>query len=158
MPPRHGKSEFLSVNTPIWFLEKFAHKRVILASYGADLAAEFSLKVRDTFQNTENRHLLNTRLRKDKQRVDDFKTTDGGGMVAAGIGGTITGKGADLLLIDDYVKNAEEALSKTVKEKIWNWFLSTAFTRLEPNATVIILATRWDKGDLIGMVLEKFTE
>lgn len=158
MPPRHGKSEFLSVNTPIWFLEKFPHQRVILTSYGADLAAEFSLKVRNTFQNEDLRGLLTTRLRKDKQRVDDFKTTEGGGMIAAGIGGTITGKGANLFLIDDYVKNAEEALSETVKEKIWNWFLSTAFTRLEPNATIIVLATRWDKTDLIGMIIEKFAE
>lgn len=158
MPPRHGKSEFLSVNTPIWFLERFPHQKVILTSYGADLAAEFSLKVRDTFQNEMLHGLLSTRLRKDKQRVDDFKTTEGGGMIAAGVGGTITGKGANLFLIDDYIKNAEEALSETVKQKIWNWFLSTAFTRLEPGATIIILATRWDAGDLIGMVLERFVE
>ena len=158
MPPRHGKSEFLSVNTPIWFLEHWPHKRVALASYGADLATEFALKVRDTFTSEDNELLLNTRLRKDKQRLDNFKTTEGGGMISTGIGGVFTGKGADLLLIDDYIKNAEEALSDTQKDKAWQWLLSTAFTRLEPGATIIILATRWDKMDLIGMFLELMEE
>lgn len=158
MPPRHGKSEFLSVNTPIWFLEKYPHLNVMLASYGADLAAGFALKVRDTFLNEDLHGLLSTRLRTDRKRVDDFRTTEGGGMYAGGIGGSQTGRGAHLLLIDDYVKNAEEALSVTVKEKVWNWFLSTAFTRLEPGGTIIMLATRWDKDDLIGMIIEKFEE
>jgi len=158
MPPRHGKSEFLSVNVPIWYLETFPHKRVVLASYGADLATEFALKVRDTFQNEDLHGMLHTRLRKDKQRLDDFKTTEGGGMVSVGVGGGVTGKGADLFLIDDYVKNAEEALSASQKKKAWEWFRSTAFTRLEPGATIIVLATRWDKSDLIGMILEMFAE
>ncbi len=158
MPPRHGKSEFLSVNTSIWHMEMFPEKRVMLASYGSELATEFALKVRDTFQDEDLHGLLSTRLRKDKQKIDNFKTTVGGGMISIGVGGSATGKGADLFLIDDYVKNAEEALSATQKEKNWDWFLSTAFTRLEPNATIIVLATRWDKKDLIGMILEKFDE
>lgn len=158
MPPRHGKSEFLSVNTPIWHLETYPDKRIILASYSSELATEFALKVRDTFLNPDLHGLLRTRLRKDAQRVDNFKTVDGGGMISIGVGGSVTGKGADLLLIDDFVKNAEESLSATQKAKLWDWFLSTAFTRLEPNATIIILATRWAKDDLIGMVQEKFVE
>lgn len=158
MPPRHGKSEFLSVNTSIWHMETFPEKRIILASYGAELATEFALKVRDTFQDEDLHTLLSTRLRKDKQKIDNFKTTMGGGMISIGVGGSATGKGADLFLIDDYVKNAEEALSDTQKTKAWDWFLSTAFTRLEPNATIIVLATRWDKRDLIGMIFEKFDE
>ncbi len=157
-PPRHGKSEFLSVNTPIWHLETFPHKRIILASYSSDLATEFALKVRDAFQDEDLRLLLNTRLRKDKQRVNDFKTTKGGGMVSIGVGGGATGKGADLFLLDDFVKNAEEALSETQKKKNWDWLLSTAITRLEPGATIIVLATRWDKNDLIGMIIDKYAE
>ena len=158
MPPRHGKSEFLSVNVPIWFLEHFPTQRIILTSYGADLATEFALKVRDTFQNPDLEHLLNTRLRRDKMQLANFKTTEGGGMISIGIGGAITGKGADLLLVDDYVKNAEEALSESQKKKAWEWLLSTALTRVEPGGSVIMLATRWDTKDLIGMVLRKFDE
>ncbi len=158
MPPRHGKSEFLSVNTSIWHLDTFPDKRIILASYGADLATEFALKVRDTFQDEDIQPLLRTRIRKDRSRIDNFKTVDGGGMISIGVGGAATGKGADLFLVDDYVKNAEEALSASQRQKAWDWFLSTAYTRLEPNATTIVLATRWDRKDLIGMIMEKMAE
>lgn len=158
MPPRHGKSEFLSVHTPQWYLETYPQNRVILASYGAELATEFGVRVRDTFQDPDLAHLLRTRLKKDAQRADNFKTTDGGGMISIGTGGSATGKGANLFLIDDFIKNAEEALSETQKKKNWDWFLSTAFTRLEPDATIIVLATRWAQNDLIGMILEKFDE
>jgi len=158
MPARHGKSEFLSVNTPIWFLEKWPGKYVMTISYGSELATDFSLKVRDTFQDEDLHHLLRTRIRKDKQRVDRFLTSvggrnAGGGLTAAGIGGPLTGRGADLMLIDDYVKNAEEALSDTKRKSVWEWFKSTAYTRLEPGASLVILATRWGQSDLIGKCL-----
>jgi hypothetical protein len=158
MPARHGKSELISVNTPIWFLEKWPEKYVMNISYGSELATDFSLKVRDTFQNEDLHHLLKTRIRKDKQRVDRFLTSvggrpAGGGLTAAGIGGPLTGRGADLMLIDDYVKNAEEALSETKRKNVWEWFKSTAYTRLEPGASLVILATRWGMLDLIGMAL-----
>ncbi|MEE8598170.1 MAG: terminase family protein [Dehalococcoidales bacterium] len=135
MPARHGKSEFLSVNTPIWFLEKWPGKYVMTISYGSELATDFSLKVRDAFQNEDLHHLLRTRIRKDKQRVDRFLTSvngknAGGGLTAAGIGGPLTGRGADLMLIDDYTKNAETSLSETTRKSIWEWFKSTAYTRL----------------------------
>jgi predicted phage terminase large subunit-like protein len=158
MPPRHGKSELCSVHTPIWYLDNYPQNRIILASYGAELATEFALKVRDTLLDEDMHPLLRVRLRSDRQRIDNFKTTDGGGMISIGVGGSATGKGANLLLVDDYVKNAEEALSDSQKQKTWEWFLSTAYTRLEPNATIIVLATRWDRRDLIGMILEKFDE
>ncbi len=150
MPPRHGKSEFLSVNTPIWFLEKWPEKFVMSISYGSELATDFSLKVRDTFQNTDLHHLLRTRIRTDKKRVDRWLTPDGGGLTAAGIGGPLTGRGADLMLIDDYIKNHEDALSETLRKKNWEWFKSTAYPRLEPGASLVILATRWDIHDLIA--------
>ncbi len=158
MPARHGKSEFLSVNTPVWFLEKWPGKYVMTISYGSELATDFSLKVRDTFQNEDLHHLLKTRIRKDKQRVDRFLTSvggknAGGGLTAAGIGGPLTGRGADLMLIDDYVKNAEAALSESQRKSVWEWFKSTAYTRLEPGASLVILATRWGQLDLIGMCL-----
>lgn len=157
MPARHGKSEFLSVNTPIWFLEHWPHKQVMNLSYGLELASEFSLKVRSTFLDEENHSLLTTRLRRDKLKIDRFLTTQGGGVTAAGIGGVITGRGADLLLVDDYVKNAEQALSETQNENTMEWFKSTAYTRLEPNASIIVLATRWGIRDLIGRLLTEMS-
>ncbi len=149
MPARHGKSEFLSVNTPVWFLEKWPHKYVMNLSYGADLATGFSFRVRQMFLEEELHHLLSTRLNKKKLKMEHFLTMAGGGVTAAGIGGTITGRGADLLLIDDYIKNAEEALSENENNKIWEWFKSTAYTRLEPGGSIIVLATRWSQNDLI---------
>jgi len=150
MPFRHGKSEFLSINTPIWFLEKWPEKYVMNLTYGADLATDFSTRVRDTFLNPDLEHLLRTRLNRKKLRADRFLTTAGGGLTAAGIGGPITGRGADLMLIDDYIKNHEEALSMAGHKKVFEWFKSTAYTRLEPGGSLVILATRWDYKDLIA--------
>lgn len=158
MPPRHGKSEFLSHHTSTWFLERWPQKYVMGISYGLELATDFSLKVRTNFQNEDLHPLLTTRLRKDKLKIDRFLTTEGGGYTAAGIGGVITGRGADYLFIDDYIKNAEAALSKSQREAAWNWFLSTAWTRLEPDASVIILATRWDTDDLIARCLTEMPD
>lgn len=155
MPARHGKSEFLSVNTPIWFLEKWPGKFVMSISYGSELATDFSLKVRDTLQDEDLHHLLRTRIRQDKKRVDRWLTPQGGGLTAAGIGGPLTGRGADLMLIDDYIKNAEDSLSVGQLKKTWEWFKSTAYTRLEPRASLVILATRWNVNDLIGQCIKK---
>ncbi len=154
MPARHGKSELISVNTPIWFLERWPEKFVMNISYGSELATDFSLKVRDAFQNEDLHHLLRTRIRTDKKRVDRWLTPNGGGLTAAGIGGPIAGRGADLMLIDDYVKNAQDSMSDTLRKSTWEWFKSTAYTRLEPGASLVILATRWNMIDLIGMCLK----
>ncbi len=148
VPPRHGKSELISVWTPIWFLDRWPDKFVLLTSYGADLAIGFGRRVRDMIVDRQD--ILNVKLRSDAQRVNSFLTTGRGGMFAVGVGGPITGRGGDLFLIDDYVKNAKDANSETVRKDILDWFTSTAYTRLEPNASIIILATRWNIKDLIG--------
>jgi len=153
MPFRHGKSEFLSINTPIWFLEKWPEKYVMNLTYGADLATDFSTRVRDTFLNPDLEHLLTTRLNRKKLRADRFLTAAGGGLTAAGIGGPITGRGADLMLIDDYIKNHEEALGVAGHKKVFEWFKSTAYTRLEPGGSLVVLATRWDYKDLIARLI-----
>ena len=156
-PPRHGKSQFMSVHLPSWFLENWPSKHVITATYAADLATDFAVAVRDVFLNKDNQALLNTRLRQDKKGVARFLTTKGGSGTAVGIGGPITGRGADLLLIDDYYKNNEESLSETMRDKIWEWFRSTAYTRLEPGGSLAILATRWHIDDLIGRCLDQMS-
>lgn len=153
-PPRHGKSELTSVHTPTWVLERYPKSRIILAGYGADLSIGFSRRVRDVFQDENNFPLLNTRVRQDASRVDQFLTSEGGAMYAVGIGGPITGRGADVLLIDDYIKEIKEALSPAYRDYIWNWFVTTAFTRLEPGGSCIIIATRWHSDDLIGRILQ----
>ncbi len=148
VPPRHGKSELLSVWTSIWFLDHWPDKYVLLTSYGADLAVGFGRRVRDTILDRQD--ILNVKLRSDSQRVNSFLTTGRGGMFAVGVGGPITGRGGDLFLIDDYVKNFKDASSVTIRQDVLDWFASTAYTRLEPNASIVILATRWNIKDLIG--------
>ena len=155
-PPRHGKSQLSSIYTPAWVLERYPAMKVILAGYGADLAVGFSRQVRDIFQDVDNQSLLTTRLRKDAARVEAFLTEQDGGMYAVGLGGAITGRGAHVLLIDDYVKEIKEALSPTYRDYMWNWFSTTAFTRLEPGGSCIIIATRWHSDDLIGRILKEF--
>ena len=156
LPPRHGKSMLDSVHTPIWFLDRWPHLNIILTTYASDLSTDFGRQVRDAFIEDDGK-FLRAHIREDVQRTSIFATEEGGGMMSVGIGGPITGRGADLLIIDDYVKNFADAMSETVSEATWNWFLSTAYTRLEPGGSVIILATRWPspKGDLIGRIIEK---
>ena len=153
-PPRHGKSELASVNVPTWIMERFPKKKIILTGYGAELATGFSRRVRDNFTDPANFELLSTRIRADASRVEAFQTTEGGAMFAVGLGGAITGRGAHVLLIDDYIKEIKEALSPTYREYVWNWFTTTAFTRLEPGGSCIIIATRWHSDDLIGRILK----
>ncbi len=147
-PPRHGKSRLISIGTPVWFLDKWPYKHVILTSYGAELATDFGRAARDFAQAREE--ILNFKVRSDLSRVNQWETTRGGGMFAVGIGGPITGRGADLLLVDDYLKNIKDASSETIRQDNYEWFLTTALTRLEPGGTAIIIATRWNIDDLIG--------
>lgn len=154
-PPRHGKSELISVHTSTWVLENFPKRNVILTGYGADLVEGFGRRVRD--QIRDNEHLLKVRVRDDASKVSAFSTNFGGSMFSIGLGGAITGRGAHVLLIDDYIKEIKEALSPAYREYVWNWFVTTAMTRLEPGATVIIIATRWHSDDLIGRVLKHFS-
>jgi predicted phage terminase large subunit-like protein len=157
-PPRHGKSQLSSIYTPGWVLENYPHYKTILAGYGADLATGFSRQVRDMFQDKTNHDLLTSRIRTDASRVEAFLTEQGGGMYAVGLGGAITGRGAHVLLIDDYIKEIKEALSPAYRDYIWNWFVTTAFTRLEPGGSCIIIATRWHSDDLIGRILANLAD
>jgi len=153
-PPRHGKSRLIDIWTPIWILENYPEYQVILASYGADLSEGFGREVRDLIKDHEDE--LRIRIRRDSGRVDDFLTEGGGGMMSRGLKGSITGRGANVLLIDDYVKEVKEALSQVYRDYIWNWFTTTAYTRLEPGGTCIIIATRWHSDDLIGRILSAY--
>ncbi|TXH42033.1 MAG: hypothetical protein E6Q97_36450 [Desulfurellales bacterium] len=155
-PPRHGKSELVSVYTPVWALENFSDRNIILTGYGAELTELYGRRVRDTIR--EHKGLLNTQIRDDVSKVSAFQTTTNGYMFSVGLGGAITGRGAHILIIDDYIKEIKEALSPAQREYIWNWFTTTAMTRLEPGASVIIIATRWHSDDLIGRIIKNHTD
>ena len=151
MPPRHGKSELISHWFPVWFLEFFPELRVILTSYEADFAASWGRKARNTIE--EHAGELSVRLSGDSSAAHRWDTTAGGGMMTAGVGGPITGKGANILIIDDPVRNAEDGRSKTIRDRNWEWWRSVALTRLEPNAAVVFVMTRWHEDDLAGRIL-----
>lgn len=154
MPPRHGKSQLTTINFPAWYLGKHPEKEIITASYSSDLAQDFGAKTRDLV-NSDNYHdIFETTLRADEQAKGKWRTTEGGTYISTGVGGPITGRGADVLIIDDPFKNREEADSEVIREKIWNWYISTAYTRLEKGGSVIIIATRWHLDDLIGRLLK----
>jgi len=154
MPPRHGKSELISKYFPAWVLGNWPEKRVILTSYEADFAASWGRKARTVLQ--ESAGIFDWNLGEGAGYRWD--TGKGGGVQTAGVGGPITGKGADVFIIDDPVKNAEEANSPTYREKAWDWYRSTARTRLEPNGIMVLIMTRWHEDDLAGRLVRDMKE
>ncbi|MBM7454475.1 putative phage terminase large subunit-like protein [Oceanisphaera litoralis] len=158
MPPRHGKSALGSKTFPGWFLGRNASMEVITCSYSGDLAKDFSRKVRDMMDTEKYQTVFKTRLSKSSQAVEKWMTTDGGGLAAAGVQGPITGRGAHLGIIDDPVKDREEAESETTRQKIKDWYSSTFYTRLAPGGGVLIIQTRWHEDDLSGWLLDVMKE
>lgn len=153
-PPRHGKSEFVSKNLPAWFLGRWPDRRVMLASYEATFARSWGRKAR-TILEEHGQELFGVSISSEQQAAVDWEIAEHrGGMVTAGVGGPMTGRGADLLIIDDPVKNAEEAMSETVRASHWDWWQSTASTRIEPGGCAIVMATRWHEDDLTGRLLK----
>lgn len=154
MPPRHGKSEFCSKYLPSWYLGTFKDRRVILSSYEASFAASWGRKSRNLLE--EYGHLLGVEVAESPAAADawDIKGYSGG-MVTAGAGGAITGKGAHLLIVDDPIKNAEDASSATIRNRIWDWWQSTAYTRLEPDGAAVVVQTRWHEDDLCGRLIRE---
>jgi predicted phage terminase large subunit-like protein len=155
MPPRHGKSELCSKYFPAWYLGMHPNDRIILTSYEADFARHWGRRARNILEE-DGGSLFGVNIRSDSHAADrwDILGTDGG-MFTAGAGGPITGRGADVAIIDDPIKNAEDANSETIREKIWDWYHSTFATRLHKQGRIIIIATRWHEDDLIGRLLKE---
>ncbi|MGW9265365.1 terminase large subunit domain-containing protein [Gordonia terrae] len=152
MPPRQGKSTLVSQIGPLCALADEPDTRVILASYGDDLAREHSHEARALVN--EHAELLGTTLASDKTAVGRWRVEGHrGGLLAAGILSGITGFGADLLIVDDPVKNAQEADSAANRRKVIHEFSSTLMTRLTPDASVVLIQTRWHPEDLAGTLL-----
>lgn len=159
MPPRHGKSEIGSRSFPAWHLGRYPKHEFIACSYGSDLANGFSRKVRDVIEDPAYRAVFpDTQVSKDSRSVENWLTTESGGYAAAGVGGAITGRGSHILVIDDPIKNREAAESATNREAVWDWYTSTAYTRLAPGGGVLIILTRWHDDDLAGRLLKKQAE
>ena len=147
MPPRHGKSETATIRYPVYRLNMDPELRVVVGAYNATLAGKFSRKARRIAQHA------GLALSDERRAVEDWETTAGGGMRAVGVGGGITGQGGDLIIIDDPVKNREEAESEVYREKVWSWYTDDLYTRLEPGGALIVIMTRWHMDDLAGRIL-----
>lgn len=151
MPPRHGKSELASRMFPAWHLGRCPDHEFIACSYNVSLAMSFSRKVKEVINDPVYEAIFDTRLHPDFQAAEEWAIKGHrGGYVAAGVGGGITGKGAHILVIDDPIKNAEEAQSADLREKLWEWYTSTAYTRLAPGGGVLVIQTWWHDDDLAG--------
>lgn len=157
MPPRHGKSELISKYFPAWYIGMNPDKRIILASYEADQAAGFGEKARDLLNEYKGVYGVGINGGSSARNRWDVEGHRGG-MVTAGVGGAITGKGANVFIIDDPVKNAEQANSVTYREKAKDWYRSTAYTRLTPDGAVILIQTRWHEDDLGGWLLNESSD
>ena len=154
MPPRAGKSRIASQSFPAWHLGQYPHHEFIACSYNISLALTFSRKVQTLIDSPDYRQVFpETTLDANNRSAESWGITgETGGYVAAGVGGGITGKGAHILVIDDPVKNAEEADSATTRDAIMEWFGSTAYTRLAPGGGVLLIMTSWHDSDLAGQL------
>lgn len=157
MLPTHN-SELISKYFPAWTIGRKPNDDYILASYEADFAAEWGRKVRDILVEHGQR-FFGVKLRQDSKAADHWRIENAaGGMQTCGVGGPLTGKGADILAIDDPFKNMEEANSDTIRAKKMDWFRTAAYTRLSPTAAMIMVATRWHEGDITGVVLDEMKD
>ncbi len=153
MPPRSGKSQLISEYTPPWYIGNFPDRRVILASYGAHLASTWGRKGRDLLVEYGPR-FFGVEVDQASKAADRWDVAGRpGGMVTAGVGGPITGRGAHLLIIDDPIKDAEQAASELIRQKQMDWWRAVARTRLMPGGAVVLLQTRWHEMDLAGALL-----
>lgn len=153
LPPRHSKSMTVSETFPSFYIGKNLNRRVILVSYGDSLARKFGRANRNKLEEY-GEEIFGIRLSKDNSSVTNWGIEGyRGGMISAGIGGPITGEGADLLIIDDPIKNRKEANSKTYRDMVWDEWQNTLYTRLQPDGAVIIILTRWHEDDLAGRLL-----
>lgn len=156
MPPRHGKSELASKRFPAWCLGRNPKRQIIAASYNSDLANDFGRNVRNIVAEPEFGQVFpGIGLAADSQAANRMNTNHGGAYVAAGVGTAVTGRGANIALIDDPFKDREEADSERRRELVWDWYRSTLYTRLMPGGAVVLIQTRWHEDDLAGRLLEQ---
>jgi predicted phage terminase large subunit-like protein len=158
MPPRHTKSEFGSYLFPAWFLGRYPDKKIIQTSNTAELAVGFGRKVRNLIDSDRYQSVFpDVSLRQDSKAAGRWATNHNGDYFAIGVGGTVTGKGADCLIIDDPHSEQEAAIAATspeVFDKVYEWYSSGPRQRLQPGGAIVVIMTRWSKRDLVGQVLK----
>ena len=158
MPPRHTKSEFASFMLPAWFLGRYPNKKIIQCSNTAELAVGFGRKVRNLVDSDAYAKIFpNVGLRQDSKAAGRWSTNHNGEYFAIGVGGTVTGKGADLLIIDDPHSEQEAALASndpSVFDKVYEWYTSGPRQRLQPGGSIVVVMTRWSKRDLTGRIVQ----
>jgi len=159
MPPRHGKSTLASQIFPAWYLGRHPDRSIITATYGQELSDDFGRRVRNFVSDPVHRAIFSGfRLADDSTSMRRFNTTQRGSYYAVGRGGALLGRGADLLVIDDPLKDAEEAHSETVRRNLHVWYATVAYTRLQPKAPIVLVQTRWHEDDLAGRMLREYSE
>jgi predicted phage terminase large subunit-like protein len=155
MPPRHTKSEFASFLLPSWFLGKFPEKKIIQTAHTAELAVGFGRKVRNLVSSEPYSKIFDTKLSSDSKAAGRWNTDKGGDYFAIGVGGAVTGKGADLLIIDDpHSEQEAKQGNPAVFDNVYEWYTSGPRQRLQPGGAIIIVMTRWSKRDLTGQILK----
>lgn len=156
VPPRHGKSLLASQLFPAWHLGHCPQHEIINVGYNQELPVRFSRRVREILDSKEYHAAFpETMLDMKSQSVEAWLTTKRGGFTAAGRGGGITGKGAHILIVDDPIKNMEEADNFEIREKLEDWYFAAAYTRLAPGGGVLLIETMWHDDDLAGRLLNK---
>lgn len=152
-PPGHAKSKYASEYGPAWLMGRAKRKTIIHATYGTDFAERFGRKIRNIMRTDEYERVFGVTLAADIRAAGEWETVEGGEYKAAGVGAGITGRRADIGLIDDPVKSRKEADSPTYRENTWDWYLADFRTRLKPNGAIVIIQTRWHEDDLSGRIL-----
>ena len=153
MPPRHTKSEFASYLLPAWMVGRNPKLKIIQATHTGELAVRFGRKAKTLIDSEEYSKIFDTTLREDSQAAGRWETAQGGEYFAAGVGGAITGRGADLLIIDD-PHSEQDAMSLNAFESAYEWYTSGPRQRLQPGGQIVLVMTRWSKKDLTGILLD----
>ena len=154
MPPRHTKSEFASFLFPAWMIGKYPGLKIMQVSHNAELSSRFGSKVRNLMEQKEYKQIFgDVKLREDSKAKGRWETNHGGEYYAAGVGGSITGRGADLLIIDD-PHTEQDALSESAMERAYDWYVSGPRQRLQPGGSIVVVMTRWAEDDLTGRLIK----
>jgi len=154
-PPRHGKSQLASRMFPAWFIGKNPEKSVITATYNESFSWDFGRDIRGIMQDSIYSQIFDVQLKTGAAAVDRLETTQGGKVFLAGVGGSLTGRGASLICLDDPIKSREDADSPTKREKLWNWYNQVLKTRLmTATGAIVIIQTRWHEDDLVGRITD----
>lgn len=154
LPPRSGKTTLATIHFPSWVLGLREKQEFITASYSGELAQKFGKETRNVVSSPIYKEMFGVTLKQGDKNKSQWSTTNGGSYTSVGVGGATTGKGANFISIDDPIRNRAEAESKLYRDRIWDWYRSTIYTRLEKNGAIVLTLTRWHNDDLAGRLIK----